>query len=307
MKFISAQPAIDYYAWQVEIYIHNFLSFSILPNDIQIIASYEDSVCESWLKLQKSFPEVNFFFYKDTRKEKGYIPSIQPHILKKHYATHRELEKETVFYHDCDFIFTKEFDFTPFLNDDNWYFSDTVAYIGAEYIKSKGEDVFEKMCFLAGIDPKIVEKNQINSGGAQKLIKNVTHQYWNQVETDANNLYFGLGELKNKRKDGDPYGVQIWCASMWAELWNAWKMNRNILVIKEFDFAWATCPISKLDTVSFFHNAGVPGRDQGMFYKGAYREDLPYFKNINVENSRCSKYYYDWVQKVETQTCLKKH
>tara|TARA_Y100000310_G_scaffold311813_1_gene358477 strand:+ start:8138 stop:9061 length:924 start_codon:yes stop_codon:yes gene_type:complete len=307
MKFISAQPAIDYYAWQVEVYIHNFLSINVLPQDIHVLGAYDDVIPHSWKSLEEAFPQVGFFFYKDTRTEKGYIPSIQPHILKKHFAVNKYLETEPIFYHDCDFIFTRPFDFTPFLSDDNWYFSDTVAYIGAEYIKSKGEEVFLKMCSLADIDPLLVESNQRHSGGAQKLIKNATHQYWHQVEVDANNIYLGLGELKNKRNNGDPYGVQIWCASMWSELWNAWKRGHNVVVPPEFDFAWATCPSSRWETVNFFHNAGVPGGEKTMFHKGSYRTKLPYGQGLEVDKGRCSYYYYDWIKRVENKTCLKKH
>ena len=307
MKFISAQPAIDYYSWQVEVYLHNFLSINVLPQDIHVLGAYDDAVPDSWRMLEEAFPAVRFFFYKDTRTEKGYIPSIQPHILKKHFAANKYLEDEAIFYHDCDFIFTRPFDFTPFLADDNWYFSDTVAYIGAEYIKSKGEDVFIKMCALAGIDPAVVEKNQAHSGGAQKLIKNVTHDYWHQVEIDANNIFLGIGDLKNKRRNGDPYGVQIWCASMWAELWNGWKRGHNVVVPPEFDFAWATCPSSRWETVNFFHNAGVPGGEKTMFHKGSYRTELPYDRGLEIDKGRCSYYYYNWIKKVENKTCLKKH
>ena len=305
MLYLSAQPATDYYAWQVEVYLTNFISCGINPSDILVVASFEDAIPQSWLRLQSHYG-AKFYFYKDTRLEKRYIPSIQPHILAKHFEIFPHLGKENIFYHDCDFIFTRPFDFSPFLNDDVWYFSDTISYIGASYIKSKGEDVFLKMCELVDIDPKIVEDNQMNSGGAQKLIKNVNAKYWRDVERDANNLYIGLGDLRNKKKEDDIYAIQIWCASMWSELWNAWKRGDQVRVPKEFDFAWATCPTSKWQKVNFYHNAGVVGPNHRMFYKGKYVDKLPYSDNVDIEESRCSIYYYDWVKKTGNKTCLEK-
>lgn len=302
---MSAQPAIPYYAWQVEVYITNFIACGIDPEDIMVVCSYEDEIPEMWKELARNYA-ANFYFYKDTRQEKRYIPSIQPHILEKHFTTYPYLEQQAIFYHDCDFIFTRKFDFSPYLNDDIWYFSDTISYIGASYIKSKGEDVFLKMCELVDIDPEVVSRNEKNSGGAQKLIKNVNAKYWRDVEADSNRLYMGLGELKNKKQDGDVYAIQIWCASMWAELWNAWKRCEKVKVPKEFDFAWATCPSSRWNTVSFFHNAGVINPNHRMFYKGKYQHELPYNDEVDIDPSRCSLYYYDWVRKTGKKTCLEK-
>jgi len=305
MLYLSAQPASDYYAWQVEVYLTNFIACGINPTQIMVVCSIEDTIPTRWRILQDTYP-ANFYFYKDDRNDRRYIPSIQAHILAKHFYSFPHLSKESIFYHDCDFIFTRPFDFRPYLNDDVWYFSDTISYIGAEYIKTKGEEVFLKMCELVNIDPKLVEDNQMNSGGAQKLIKNVDAQYWLDVESDSNALYNGLGSLKNNKKDGDPYAIQIWCASMWAELWNAWKRGEQVRVPKAFDFAWATCPISKWKTVNFYHNAGVVGPGHRMFYKGIYMDKLPYDDEVDIDPGRCSIYYYDWVKKTGNKTCLEK-
>ena len=305
MLYLSSQPATDYYAWQVEVYITNFIACGILPQKIMVVASFEDKIPESWIRLQGNY-NANFYFYKDTRNEKRYLPSIQAHILAKHFETFPHLSREDIFYHDCDFIFTRPFDFSPYLSDSKWYFSDTISYIGATYIKSKGQDVFLKMCELVGINPAIVEMNEPHSGGAQKLIKNVDAQYWRDVERDSNKLYLELGELKKTKKEGDAYAIQIWCASMWAELWNAWKRGHQVRVPKAFDFAWATCPVSRWHNVSFYHNAGVVGPNHKMFYKGKYVDSFPYQDEIEIEPSRCSIYYYDWVKKAGKQTCLEK-
>jgi len=307
MIYLSAQPANEYYAWQVEVYLTNFIACGIDPEDIMVVCSYTNyaEISEYWWQLQDYY-KAKFYFYEDTRIETRYIPSIQSHILAKHFASHPELVKESIFFHDCDFIFTRPFDFSPYLNDDVWYFSDTISYIGATYIKSKGTDVFLKMCELVGIDPQVVTDNEAHSGGAQKLIKNVDAQYWLDVERDSNALYLGLGDLRKAKKEEDSYAIQIWCASMWAELWNAWKRGEKVRVPKEFDFAWATCPASKWKSVSFYHNAGVVGPYHRMFYKGRYMDKLPYDEEVDIDPGRCSIYYYDWVKKTGNKTCLEK-
>jgi hypothetical protein len=64
-----------------------------------------------------------------------------------------------------------------------------VSYIGADYIKSKSHEILEGMCAVVGIDRSIVEANQANSGGAQKLMKNIDGDYWRQVYKTSNELY----------------------------------------------------------------------------------------------------------------------
>lgn len=286
LRMISAQPATDYYAWQVEAYLHNFIQLGYNGNYIDVVASYDNFIPVSWRIIQDKFPFVRFFYYKDTREDKIYAPSIQSHILEKHFKEHKYLSKEAIFFHDCDFIFTRHFDFSPYLNDDKWYFSDTISYIGAEYIKSKG--VLEKMCEIADISVELVESNQNNSGGAQKLMKNVTAEYWSEVYEMSNKLYKGMS---NQSTD-----LQIWCASMWAELWTAWKKGIDISVPKEFDFCWATCPIERWNHVPFFHNAGVIDDKQGMFFKGNYIEKHPREDNLELDNNRCSYLYYNFIK-----------
>ena len=306
MIYLSAQPAIDYYSWQVEVYLINFLSLGIDGKDIHVVNSLDNDIIPlNWQKLKSSFPSVNFYFYKDTRVDKRYVPSIQAHVLEKHFKANPYLEKESVFFHDSDFIFSKKFDFEPYLKDDIWYFSNTISYIGASYIKSKSPILLDIMCDIVGIDKEIVENNQNNSGGAQKLLKNVTSEYWKEVEYNSNKLY-SIPNLGKYKKLTDPNPLQIWCASMWSELWTGWKYGNEIKVVKEFDFCWATDNIDKWSTVSFFHNAGVVDSSSGLFYKGDYITKLPYNTELELDDTKCSYLYYELIKKVaKKETCSK--
>ena len=75
----------------------------------------------------------------------GNPSSLRPHILEKFYKEHPEFEKETVFYTDPDVVFTKQFDFSKFEQDNIWYVSDTISYLDSKYIKSKSEKLFNEM------------------------------------------------------------------------------------------------------------------------------------------------------------------
>lgn len=298
---LSAQPAIDYYAWQIEVCIHNFTSLGY--KNIDIVAGYIDEIPESWNKLCQNYSDVaRFFFYEDTMGECKYIPAIQSHLLKKHFKKHPELKDDAFFFHDADFVFTKYLDFSPYLNDDIWYFSDTISYIGYDYIMSKGEEVLDAMCDQVGISKKLVEFNKERSGGAQKLMKNLTPYYWEKVEKDSINLYELMINMQHVRKEGDPNGIQAWTASMWAELWNAWFFGHQVEVPKIFDFAWATDPVNRWNDLYFFHNAGVVNANQGMFYKAHYMHKLPFNTDIELDANRCSYMYYDMIKK--TKSCL---
>jgi len=302
LRLLSAQPATDYYAWQVEVYLHNFLKLGYNGNYIDVVSGYRGLVPESWRKIQQKFPYVRFFFYENKMADGLYSPAIQAHILEQHFKQHPYLQNDAIFFHDCDFIFTKFFDFSPYLNDDNWYFSDTISYIGSEYIRSKGEEVLDAMCKTIGISKEIVIQNQKKSGGAQKLMKNVTADYWREVYENSINLYETLKSVSHIKKEGDPNGIQVWTASMWSELWTAWKRGFNTEVPREFDFCWATCPIERWSDVSFFHNAGVADNKSGMFFKAEYIDKLPYATNLQINDKRCSYNYYKQLKSINS--CL---
>lgn len=297
---ISAQPATQYYAWQVEVYLNQFIRLGYDPKDIHVLAGYTYDIDESWEKLYHAFPDVEIHFYK--YKETSYAPAMQSAILAQHFKKHYYLKDCTIFFHDADFIFTRYFDFSPFLNDDKWYFSDTINYIGAEYIKSKGDAVLDIMCNTVGIDRSIVEENQKNSGGAQKLMKNVDHDYWMEVNVHSNNLHDILKKVAHIKPENHPYGIQVWTASMWAELWTAWKRGFTVEVPKEFDFCWATCPIERWDDLSFFHNAGVANPNSSMFYKAEFVNKLPYSDTKEYSDRTCSYRYVDVVRSIDS--CL---
>lgn len=308
LYYVCAQPAIMYYAWQIEVMIHNFIKNEISPEYIHIVSAYTEDIPTEWLKLQDKFREVKFFFYEDKRQTPVYTSSIRPHILKQHFKEHQYLTDAAIFYHDCDVILTKPIPWEQFRQDDVWYLSDTISYIGANYIKSKKYGIYERMCEIVGIPQEIPEKNELDSGGAQYIMKNVTYEFWDKVERDSEALYqFFMNHLKAFPQSETYHPIQMWTADMWAVLWNAWYFKHETKVVKEMDFIWPGHMITDWDTKYIFHNAGVmgPHTDPGLFYKALYTNTLPY--NINLtdfKTDRCSYRYVEEILNTAQNSCL---
>lgn len=304
IRHIIVQPSIDYYTWQVETLINNLIGIGVNPNYIDIICdSYKT---KNWLKLANHYNYVRFFFYEDTRQNPKYISSIRPHLLMKHFTEHPYLENETIFYHDSDIYFTKPYDSALLEATDTWYLSDTRNYIGYEYIKSKGDDVFDAMCSITNIDKQIVIDNEINSGGAQYVMKNINAKYWEDVYDDSENLFINISKLNIEKKKLNPeyHELQIWCADMWAVLWNAWKRGIKTKILKELDFSWATSGVNEWNTKNIYHNAGVTSAGD-MFYKGDYINKLPYDSVLSLNKNLCSSAYYDEVMRIGKKSVLR--
>ena len=306
IRFICAQPASTYYAWQVEVMINNFIDMGINPNQIDIVCWKQNGVIpEEWSKLAAGYP-ARFFFYNDERETKHYISSIRPNILKQHFKANEEIEKDVIFYHDCDVVFTSRIDFDKYLSDDKCYGSDTRWYISHDYILGKGEDVLDKMCEIVGIDKEIVKDNELNAIGAQYLMKGIDWKFWEEVEKDSERLFKEITELNNIKKRENPsyHELQIWCADMWAVLWGLWKRGKETICDPDLEFSWGTSTESDWDRLKIFHNAGVVSGNDGLFYKADYINRYPYGDELEIRGGTASKKYWDIIKEVGKKSVL---
>jgi len=297
MKYVCAQPATLYFAWQVDVLVNSLIKNNVKPNDIQVLYSRQGNIIEPIHRLINKYPGVGFFFYKDDRKYKNYIPSIKQHMLHKHYLANPYMENEDIFLVDSDICLTKPLDFTNLLKDDIWYVSDTVSYIGYDYILSKGRDILEPMLEIGGISEDIVKSNQNASGGAQYLYKKVKAEFWEEVVDMSHEIYMKISEISRIKKEADPsyHEIQIWTAEMWAMLWVAWKQGIMTCVSSKLDFTWATDPITYWGKRAIYHNAGATSDKDGMFYKGKYTSEFPP-DNLDIKNTRACHYYYQLIK-----------
>lgn len=287
MKYICAQPETLYYRWQVDTMINSFLQNGVQESDIIILSSTETNEFDV---LIEKYPEVNFHrYYSPVHK---YSPSIKPYLMYLYFVDHPEYEQ--YFYHDCDIVLTKplpEF-------EEGVFMSDTVSYIGYEYIKSKGQGVVDVICNTIGLDESLLIENQANSGGCQFVFNTMPADVWRQAFRYSYNLYVNLSEynIQNQAMYEGTNPIQAWTAEMWATLYAMWYFGYYGKVDSRLDFAWTTDPVERLDTTSILHNAGVTDQPR-LFKKSRYITELPPC-NLLIDTTKCSNYYYRKVKEV---------
>lgn len=304
MKYLCAQPATKYYAWQIDVMLYSFKEQGVALDNCHVVCAKHGEVDDHFNVMINKYPGVTFAFYEDTRLDRRYISSIRPHIIQKHYEANPTLFTDSVFYHDCDIALVKPLAEEKLERDDVCYVSDTISYIGYDYILSKGRDVLDKMLSIMAIDEETVKKNQWHSGGAQYVIKNVDKYYWMDVERDSNRLFAEVTELNNQKKAVDPahHELQIWCSDMWAVLWNLWKRGKHTMVVPEMDFTWSTSSVTTWGEHAIYHNAGVVGEAKDrQFFKAEFMEEFPALDR-EYETNTCGFKYYEIVKKALTGT-----
>jgi len=310
--FVSAQPDVPYFIWQIKLYVHNFIEKGIDPSQIHVILSIvhrnEEPSKES-LKL-KDFG-INVHHFRDERFKKSYIPSIKPYLISKWLESNPDYGK-IFFLHDADIIFRELPSFDRLLDDDVSYLSDTIGYIGYKYImdccnryeqqhptSEKGQ-LIKEMANVIGVDVNVIEENQDNSGGGQYLIKNTTPELWKKIYEDCTPLYNQMLDYQ-KRFPISPGEIQFWTAEMWSLLWNLWLSNHKTKITKEFDFSWATDSIEIYEKRPILHMAGVTDDMKNRkFFKGEFINVSPIQKLIDeptffdfIENTSSTVKYID--------------
>ena len=320
LKFVQACPSDVYYTWQVHLWLESLRNIGHSDKAISVIftpAGRENR--DKWKQIQDLYPESEFHFYKDEDNLNQllgiYIPVLRPYVLWKHFKANPELSDKAIFYCDSDILFTKDFNVDEFTQDDVNYLSDTNSYINATYFDSKIRDVLpEKLeeyktrdilgeiASVIGIDRQTCETNNLHSGGAQYLLKNVDGEFWSKVMNDCILIRTYLQTVNRDFFKDENTGYQSWCADMWAVLWNLWFREQETKVIPELAFTWATDPISKLDSHTIFHNAGITGTSMNgypCFYKGKYHQGTdptkdPHLDDVlnNIESQKYCTWFY---------------
>lgn len=299
MLYISAQPDDTYFVWQLEIQLKNLFDIGVDRKNIHVLIGYNADIGlnPEFGRLVKECTFAQFFIYPKDVKNSQYVSAIRPHILKKHFEEYPNLSKEVIFYHDSDVLFRERLNEVLFNNDNNWYVSDTRSYISADYIKGVNRKLFYDVCRHIGIDPSLVEQNNENAGGAQYVLKNISHQFWEQVEKDCEKIFcFFLSY--NKKTTSGKY-IQAWCADMWALLWNGLKYGYQVYIHNELDFCWPKDHISQWSLKKIFHNSGVfISEKQQHFCKAVYQDEVPYYVNFShLEHNTCSQIMLNYIEK----------
>lgn len=299
--FLSAQPDDYYFLWQLELQLYNFRLHRIHPESVHILIGYDEKkgLRREFSDFIRSHPQVNIHAYPDTRTSKRYSSSIRPHIIAKHLNVFPELEEAAIFYYDSDIVFKELPDFSQLIADDNWYASDTSSYLSSAYIrKTAGEDVFNKMCAVVGIRPRLVEANDSNAGGAQYLFKKTSRDFWQKVETDCEKMYrFLMDDNRKAGFCGIQSSIQAWCTDMWVVWWNALLYKQKFQVHTELNFAWANSPIGQFDSCKILHYTGSNEKGNPKFFrKFDFIHYHPFYTDLSgIDSNVCSIYIKELV------------
>jgi hypothetical protein len=306
LLFVSAQPDVSYFHWQVRVYVHNFIDKGINPNQIHVIFAMVHGITtpsQESLKLKEL--GINVHYYVDERSQKHYIPNIKPFLIYKWLEQYPEYGK-SFFLHDADIIFRELPDFDKLLKDEFVYLSDTIGYIGYDYImdccrryedrhpNSEKGQLLQEMVDVVGVSVECVECNQFNSGGGQYLIKGTDWVIWQKIYHDCAPLYDQMLSYQ-RRFPISPGEIQFWTAEMWSLLWNLWYFGKETIVTSDLDFSWATDSIDVYNKKPILHMAGVTDNlKDTKFYKGEYivvnpldklKEDINHFDYVEKTSS----------------------
>lgn len=293
VKFITCAPSDTYYTWQVHLWLESLREIG--KSEKAIVLIYEPKARPyntKWDPIIALYPESKIIFYREKPKEdinlliSMYIPIIREYLMWTFLKEHPEESQNAIFFCDSDILFNSNFNIDAFIEDDINYISDAVSYMGATYIENKykevlpekleayqSKDILQEILDCAGVKRETAIANQADSGGVQYLLKNTNAEFWSKVMNDSIVINLKMKELNTKYFPSQELGFQSWCADMWGILWNLWYFNKEVKVIPEMAFSWASDNIEILETKTIFHNAGITGETMNghmCFYKGKY-------------------------------------
>lgn len=334
MIFINCVPDDLYFSWQEEVFIENVRGLGYTQEIRILVFLPRDRMPlgfnPRWRELEERYKDSNvkFYFYPDHAnlmakvQEVQYIPLLRPYMLQLHFFEYPELYDKAIFYHDSDIVFTKYLDFSPYLDDDTCYLSDTKSYLNSDYFDSKRSDVLphlqeaydqidvlESTANLCGVDRATCEQFKDATGGAQYLLKNIDATFWEDVFKGCidirKSLFYNTGGINRRFFPSENAGFQSWCADMWSVLWNLWKRNLTTETPKSFDFAWATDGEARWKEVYMYHDAGVGGGNETFLFnkrKQAYVDNVltPFTDDLSyVSPEYASSLYVKEILKVK--------
>ena len=298
VKFIIPVPDTDYYLWQVLVQANNFKKWGYDIDTHYLIGVVYGSPNPHALSIAESpdiKAKVHLYVDKREQHEKSYSASLKPYLMYKYFEQY-PWEKDCAYvYLDPDVIFLEEFDFTPYLNDGDWYGSDVASYIDSNYIKQKGGDEFlNEFARHAGISPEVVVSHDKNCIGAQYITKNNTPEYWLGVyKKSAETFNYINTRHSHYFKKEMIHWLQVWTMEMWITLWELWGKGVLTIPRPEWEFHWAN-HLVKDRKHKIFHNAGIADQDQSKtihFAKRAYENKTPFNKDLPISKDSLSYLY----------------
>lgn len=303
MIYLSAQPDRLKFYWQLVAQLHNFKAVGIPLDQVQVLVGCDQGPPSAAMQHLARHSGARVFFYPYVSGgHGGYVPAVRPQLLAQHYAAHKNLKYQYVFYLDSDVIFNRLPQYELLPQDGRWYLSDTRNYLGAQYLlRCGGPQVFMDMCSTVGIDPFSVIEREDQTGGAQYVLHGVDADFWQDVERDCVNLHSLWQRHQRRYAALGQRPVQWWCADMWAVLWNAWKRRKQTILHDELSFAWGHHPAIHNEQRVMLHLSGVTVQTQKNGYgphfdKLQFDQTVPFGK-LPYVNAQSASYKYALILK----------
>ncbi len=273
-----------YLNWQAELLAWNCQQ---LGHRLTILSGYTGQPSDYAQRLTAQLPG-QYISISDTRRFKGYAPSIQPHLLAKHVGSH----SGPVLLVDSDVLF-RSLDWLDNIPHDGRtvYGSNVGSYIDAAYINGCDPDLLPVMSQAARCPLHIIQHHPHAIGAHYLLPHLFDATFWQTIERSSNNLFALLASHKCKI-----HQIQTWTASMWAILWELYRRETigqvSVQTHPAFDFAWATDSIDRYHQTNILHMAGVTENQPHLFNKGHYATTPPWEADLShVLPETCSRVY----------------
>lgn len=304
MKFLVTLPDSPYYLWQMLVQIMNFREVGYEQDTTYLICYFNGKPSETLKKIvEHRSMKCKFVLIHDERPKEyhPYGATMKPYLVKRFMEQYPNQQNEVFFYTDPDVVFTRKMELDKYMIGDTWYLSDTRSYLDSSYIKSKGTGLFNELCSIAGVSPRMVERNDANTGGAQWIIKDGSPDMWKMIMDKSFELWDYMRKTEGfYHPKGHEYPIQTWVGEMLATIWIPWRNGIRTKVDKGLDFAWGNHNIKSWDKFGILHNAGVAKENGKDFCKVTWQSS-PFKKNIPVSPDSIGSKYVDLIRKTEQE------
>lgn len=303
MKFITPIPDSPYHLWQVLVQMANFRELGYEEDAHYPIVYFNDRPSDLLLRLWESDEvRASLHLYPDTRDDLSYPASMKPWLMGKFFEQFPQEVSSVYNYLDPDCVFTRPMDFTPFRDTSSrrWYGSNTRSYTGADYLRSKSDELLHELCAIAEVSTDQVLAHDENSIGAQYFIHGAGAEFWFNLERTSVIAYRHMKEnTAAYHPASHTYPVQAWCAEMYMQQYHTIKAGFTPVASDLMTFGWASSPAEAWQAHPYFHDAGLPAENGRDFCKVTWKDDSPFGKDIDVSPESASYGYVALIRRTE--------
>ena len=291
MRVVVPFPDHPYYLWQVLVQAEQFRLSGFRPQ-VTYLAYLPRTRESEGLKQFRQESGFDVLVWRDWRPSRDlvYNPAMKPGLIGRWLTEGAEQDRGDLLILDPDALPLHPASPRPFkrARRDRWRGTDTDAYTGPAYLKTK--NCWELLCEICHVDPD--EAARFPGIGAQYLVtaEAGSGTFWTEVAELSVEAYRAL--LRSTPPEGET-PVQAWCAEMYVAQLLMIREGRNPSPDPAMRMVWASDHADLLPGAGFFHNAGVVEAGTGHWWKGAYQTVPPWEHSLvqEVDPGSASTYF----------------